>query len=457
VTFLALGLFTVAFGGRAGAQELDLRESLERAAERHPDLGEQRAKIRGAEANLSKARAGRLPRGELTSVFGIVNGAKVGTPPDGLPSELAPLFSEDSANEVLNDLNFFMRHELRINQPIWTFGKITHGIEAAKRGIEAQSWELQRQVVDVQLELKRVYYGTKLTAEILKIVQEVADAFEEAEDKASARLEEAQPGVSQSDVLRLRVARAQTQRRLLEIERRQQEALLGFRRAVGASLSSTVTPDAGRLRPVKVVPFDSVEAFADVVSELPGYRAALIGLEARQEAVAVARAKLYPDFFVTVIVQGGFAAGRDNVNNPFLFDPFNIVRGGPVLGLNWKLDVFTKLAELEAAQAEVEVQEAKLHRAATGLPVAIHRAYLMYEEKRQALKVARRERKSGRALSFLAVSNFSLGIGDPKEILESLGTYARAATTWYRTVHDFNLAVAELSSVVGQELDRDLQ
>ncbi len=468
LTWLAILIFTSS-PHSASAQELDLRQSLDRAAQNHPDLWEQRAKIESARANLSKARAGRFPRGQYVGVFGIINAAEVGEVPEGLQEGLSeaeqaeiqealgPLFSEDGVNNVFNGLNFFTRHELRVDQPIYTFGKIKHGIRAAKYGIEAESAELERQTGNSLLETKRAYYGYKLTDEIIDVIEEVVEAFTNAEDRASEALEEGKGDLTQADVLKLRIAKVQTRRRLLELQRRQQEALLGFRRAIGAALTSSVTPDRKALSPVKTVPLLGIDSLVQSLDALPGYRAAELGMKARTEAVNVARGKLYPDFFMSIIVQGAFAVQRDDVQNPFLNDPFNLIRGGPVFGINYQLDIATRLAELREAKAKAAEQQAKVNRAATGLPVAIRRAHLEVEEKRAALREARIERKAGRALSFLAASSFSIGIGEPKEILESLGTYAQASTNYYRTVHDFNLAVAKLSSAMGRELDAALQ
>ncbi len=440
-----------AFNARAAEAPLPLAEALERARARHPDLGPQQARIELAEARRLRARNGKLPKGELTTVFGLVNGAQVGEVPGGLPEELAPLFSEDDVNDVFNDLNFFLRTELRINQPIYSFGKIRHGIKAAGSGIEAETAELERQTKDVELEVKRIYYGYQLTLEVERVLEDVEEAFSTAVGKAREALQKGD--LTQGKVLELELALTRTKQRRVELEKNQQEALFAFRRATGHALTSSITP-AGKLRPIEVQ-LDPEQVRAPLES-LPAIRAARHGAEARAHDVDRAKANFLPDFFVSLFVQAAWAPGRDDITNQFLFDPFNIVRAGPVLGLNWDVDFGKHDAELKIARARAAEVQAKLERARTGVPLAIERAMLAFEEKREVLNLARRARRNGRALSFLALANAEIGLGDPKEILESLGDYAKAATGHARAVMEYNMAVAELSQAIGVELDPSL-
>jgi len=441
-----------AFNAEAAEAPLRLGAALERARTRHPDLGSQQARIDLAEAQRLRAKNGKLPKGELTTVFGLVNGAQVGEVPDGLPQELAPLFSEDDVNDVFNDLNFFLRTELRINQPIYGFGKIRHGIRAADAGIEAETAELARQIKEVELEVKRIYYGYQLTLEVERVLDDVEEAFTTAVEKAREALQRGD--LTQDKVIKLELALSRTQQRKVELKKNQQEALFAFRRATGHALTSSITP-AGKLRPVEVQL--NPEEARTPLEALPAIRAARHGAEARGHDVDRAKANFLPDFFVSLFVQAAWAPGRDDITNQFLFDPFNIIRAGPVLGLNWDVDFGKHDAELKIARARAAEVEAKLARARSGVPLAIERAMLAFEEKRDVLKLARRARRSGRALSFLALANAEIGLGEPKEILESLGDYAQAATGYFRAVMEYNMAVAELSSAIDVELDPSLE
>jgi outer membrane protein len=438
---------------------VSLAEALSRAEGAHPDLPGQVARIGLAQSRVAKAKGGRYPRGELRTIFGIVNGAQVGELPEGLGPEfdpLRPLFSPDDANDLLNDLGPFVQNMIRIDQAIFTFGKIKNGVASARAGVAAENAELERQTDDVRLEVKMIFYGYQLATQLEKVMAGVEGNFSEALDQARERLEEGTGEVTQSDVLKLEIAKNGFARRRLELKRQVQVSLAAFRRALGADPDEPLRPDSDRIRPVKVRALESLDVLRSEIDAVPAVRAAERGLQARADATAVARSQLWPDVFAGVLFEANWALRRDDVRNPFLLDRFNVIRGGPFLGIRWDLDFATKIAELEAAKAEMAEQRAQRDRARTGVPLAIERAYRKYEEKRDGLAVARKSRKSGRALSFLTASNFRIGIGDAREILESYGLYVRAASEYYRAIFDFNLAVAELSAALGYPVEAEL-
>lgn len=437
---------------RAGDAEsweyLDLAESIERAKKAHPDVGLERAEVGRARAELRKARAGRWFTGHLTSINGIVNGADVGEVPDGLPTELAPLFSEDDQDDIFNDLNFFTLNTLQVSQPIYTFGKISHGISAAKAGLDAVRAELGTTEQEVVLEVKRIYYGYKLASGVIDELRQGETAFGEAIERAKELVVDGK--VSQADVLKLEIAKNLVSARIAEAERGRQESLVAYRRALGLAASARVAPEPGDLEPVVIAELGSESQFR----ASPSWTAATRGLEARRHELEVERSKLYPDIFLGVSATVAWAPGRDDISNPFLYDQFNLLRGGPYIGLRWELDFATRLAEIEIREAEVARSVAEVEQARLGLPLAIRRAQLAYQEQRTKLELARENRKAGRTLSLLSVGNFRMGIGDADEILESLGMHIQAATTYQEAVFEYNMAVATLSKELGRDLVR---
>ena len=452
---LALAFFLLAAKDTDALERVSLKEALRWAETAHPDLAQDRAALRSAEADLARARAGRYPRGEFRSVFGIVNGAEVGEVPSGLPEELAPLFSEDDADDPLNNLGPFVQNTLTLTVPLYTFGKIGNGVEAAASGVEARENDMARRAVSLQVELKRIFYGYQLATALLDTFREVEANFKNAALRAEERLEEGEGEVSQADVLKLQVAAQGIGRRVLRLARQRQVSLLAFRRAVGRPLEAPIVPAGDDIRPVEV-DLPNEESLVALVTDLPALRAAEAGLQAKEASVRRAESQLFPDFFLGVRAEVNWAENRDNIRNPFLLDPFNLIRGGPFLGLRWELDIAAKLALKKKAEAELEEQRARVAQARVGLPLAIRRAYLSYEEKRQALELSTKSRKAGRALSFLSAANLRIGIGEPAAILEAYGLYARTAGEYAESVFAYNMAVAELAAAVGKPLEREL-
>ena len=82
----------------------------------------------------------------------------------------------------------------------------------------------------------------------------------------------------------------------------------------------------------------------------------------------------------------------------------------------------------------------------------VKEAYLNVKEAEERMKVTADGRKAGRTLVALAVANFELGIGEPQDVFMGLGNYTRATSDYYEAVRDYNIALAKLSLVVGEEV-----
>jgi hypothetical protein len=50
------------------------------------------------------------------------------------------------------------------------------------------------------------------------------------------------------------------------------------------------------------------------------------------------------------------------------------------------------------------------------------------------------------------LTNFRLGVGEGKDVFESLGLYSRVVGDYYTAVRNYNIAAARLSQATGQEI-----
>ena len=57
-------------------------------------------------------------------------------------------------------------------QPVYTFGKISAGVTAAESGIAASRSREQGQAAELELNVRRAYWGMKLAREILDAIKD---------------------------------------------------------------------------------------------------------------------------------------------------------------------------------------------------------------------------------------------------------------------------------------------
>src|SRR4030095_3230034 len=97
---------------------------------------------------------------------------------------------------------------VRLVQPLFTFGKISAGIDAAENGIAASRSREQGIAAEVELNVRRAYWGAKLAREILDTVKDGMSYLDQAQAQIEKNLSTGTGTSTVTDRLRLQVMRA---------------------------------------------------------------------------------------------------------------------------------------------------------------------------------------------------------------------------------------------------------
>ncbi len=446
---LRIGLVLVVVGAPlASAQEggalerLDMRACIERAVAAAPQIASARARLAVREGELRRARAARiLPE---VGVTGLV------APARGAEGKLDSPLPEERVVET-DDLGPATRVQLGFVQPLWTAGKLTAAINAATAGVEAQQAANERTTAEVVEQTKTLYYNVLLARAVASVLSEVRDAFQKALATARERRDRGDPQISELHILNLRVAAAQTAKEVPHLMASIQMALEALRRLMGFDPDAPVDIKDQRLEPepFELAPLEHYEA--ELFARNPQWREVTAGVTAKEEELKRARAEYYPQVFLKGGFEYGYAPSRRRQTSPFVYDEYNYLRGpGGALGVGWKLSFHMTAAEVATREAELLHMQSERRSAQTGLPLQLRAAYRRAVESRQQVTELAEGRKAGRAILTFAVANFDLGIGDPADILQGLGLYARASGDYYEAVRNLNVALAEVARIMGE-------
>ena len=143
------------------------------------------------------------------------------------------------------------------------------------------------------------------------------------------------------------------------------------------------------------------------------------------------------------------ASGRPDLDNPFLNDDFNFTEAGGALALKWDLNFFQTNAELQQKKASYLKTKSILEDGKASIALQVREKYYRVKQMQDNLEWSIESRKSGRGILVLSLTNFRFGIGTGKDVFDGLSVYARTAGDYYSAVFDYNIAVLELQSVVG--------
>lgn len=426
---------------RALAQPADQRwtlvQCLERALETNPDVDTALAEVQIAASRLAQAKAGRLPQLTITSLSGIVNG----TDGEGF-----------DARTDNGDLGPFFKGELEIIQPLYTFGRLRHEIQAATQGVTSKQAATEQVRQAVLAAVKEFYYNLLFSRRIKELLSESQENFTKALETAEERLETQEGNVTQTDVLRLRIGLAGVTKEVFTLERAIEVTRAALQRQLGLSLNAPFDIADSALEPVEIR-LQPLSVYQERIDQQRPEMAQLeAGLEAQMARLQAARSAYYPSFFLAGGVKGGVAPNRDTQESPFANDEFNFFNGGMALGMRWQIDFWRTRAKVAERLAEVAKIESQKQAAVTGIALDLQRRYLEVQEQQQKLNAAQSARKAARALMLTSLANFTLGIGDAKDIFSFIGLYTQMASDYYKVIRDLNVAAARLSQAVGQEV-----
>jgi outer membrane protein len=439
-------ILLIALCGPASAAplRLSLSECIQRALAENPDLLEKRWDITLAENRVEEARNGFLPKANVLNLTGFVSGAKgqVWDPPP-----------EGFTTSNRGDIGPFTRVLLEFTQPLYTFGKLTAGRNAAEKGLEAANAKQAESRDEVVVSIKTLYSQVLLSRTIAELLGEVVENFQKAIDEAEKRLEDESSKVTQSDVLKLKIGLAGVAK---EVPKARNGAELGrdaLARAVGLNASTEFDVTDERLEPLPAKLKTLEEYTADVFRLSPQWRQLEAGLGAREELVKVEEADFFPKIFLVGGFRYGYAPTRDRQLSPFADDQFNFLQlPGAALGMFWSLDFWETERKVDGARAEfLKLQQTRAN-AQTGIRLAVKKAYLDATQAREAVEIADKGRKAARSLLVGNMSGFELGVGEAKDVFEALVIYTTATSNFYSVVNDYNVSLAELTKTVGQEV-----
>ena len=419
-----------------GTLRLTLPECIQRAVEDHPSVQEVKWDVAIRESDVQQAMSGFYPTAEFANLVGVVNDAKGNI-----------LRYHQSG---LGGLGPFFRVEGQIVYPLFTWWKVTNGLAAAKKGVQQEHVNVEQKQAEAIREVKEYYYTLLYTKQIYELLNDVRGGFEKAVTTVDERLQEGK--VSQLDVLNLKIGYAgvaKETRKLqngIELSRGALLRVMGLGQETAFDIAdTTLTPQAAQLKDLKYYE-------ERLFTNRPEWRRLRIGIQAKEAELAMARSDYYPTFFLSVPIRYGYAPGRSRQTNPFAYDDFNFGGAGPLLGLHWNFNVGETAAKVSRSQAELMKLQSQEKTATTSFPLEVKEAYLNVQEAEERMRITSEGRKAGRALVALSTANFELGIGEPQDIFQGLGNYTRAANDYYEAVRDYNIALAKLSLVVGEEV-----
>jgi outer membrane protein TolC len=325
-------------------------------------------------------------------------------------------------------------YQATVNQPIYTFGRITSGIRAASEGVRANEAECSKTQLDIKMNVAEIYVVTLRTKRLIEVVDSKVVSLEAHCTDVTAFFEKGL--VPRNDLLAAQVAVANAHQEALQVHNMLEVSYAAYNRALGRSLESTVSLAEIQTQGLPPNVDNLTNRAMELRPELAAYSAQARAL--REQAAGV-RARKLP--------QVGLTGGYVNLQNEFL-EPNGVA--GVMLGVEWtpldcgrvsnqasalneKSEATIRLCRDAQSMIALEVRQRWLD-----LQTAIHKIEAVGQATTQAdenLRVAR--------------DRYQHQVGTNTEVLDAETLRLQAYVNFYTSSYEAVLAELRLRRAVG--------
>ncbi len=422
----------------AACPPLDLPHAIRLAIERSDEIAIKKADLYGAEADLGLAKALQwIPSATATLVGGTV------------PDAHGNILVSDTTNRDFTHLGPFGRLDVNVTQPLWTWGQLSAARDAARAGVSARTLLVHDQEARIQLRVVQLYWGAALAQRLLDIAADVNGALQKAEQTINESLASGEGNLGVDDKYRVELFRAVLGQRTADARK----ALAMARAGLAATLALREPDLKLDLQPLpreEPPPFPSaLQAQETAEQRRSDLRALAEAVKASEQAVDGARGALYPQLFVAGSAAYAYAPNRDIQLNPWIYDPFNTVWIGAVIGVAQNLSFPLLFAKIRKAQADLGVAErqrqglARLVQAEVDQALAEATAAL---DKEQSAKGAL---GAGKTWFRSTEMTFGVGTSSGRDLIDAYTGYVQSQVDMAQAQYELSVARAHLDQVTG--------
>lgn len=350
------------------------------------------------------------------------------------------------------EVAWWNRIKLGIGVPLYTFGKLSLAQEMARSGVHAAEIQAFQEKNSLVARVRQLYYGVLLAEEVGRLLTEAHNRLQEEIAKRETSPDDDQANAhSPLETLKLKVTVFDVDKRLAEARQKSEMALEALRIQMGLAPGTVFTVFSNKLRPV-VSELSSYDDYVKVaLNKRPDVKLLETGLNVKKNQYLLEKRKWFPDVGLGFYFEMGRTLGNQTnitVTDDFN-DPFSFTRAGLGLQVSGKFDPHGSAARMDKARSEYYKLNLEQMIAKEGIRLDVKDAYLKAKTAQIALKQAQEAEKTARQLLFLTQSNYDIGVGEQKDMVDALQTVMMTRSRYFEAVFEYNASLANLDEKIG--------
>lgn len=321
-----------------------------------------------------------------------------------------------------------------VTQPIYTFGRISHGIHAAKEAVNASQSDLERTRLDVKMNVGEIYVASLRAGRLIEVAESRAVSLEAHTADVNGFFDKGL--VSKNDLLAAQVALADARQQAMQAHNMLRVAHAAYNRALGRPLALPVQLAELQIHSTSV----DVDELTRMASELRPEIAALSSqARALREQAASLEAKKAPQ----IAAMGGYAY----MQNQYI-EPNGLT--GVMVGLNWNPVDCGRVSNQATAIREKAEAVIRLRRDAESMiALEVRQKWLDLQTALERVEVTRKATAQADDNLRVARDRYQHQVGTNTEVLDAETLRVGAYTNYYNSSYEAVLAELRLRRAVG--------
>lgn len=437
------------------ARVYTLDDLLARAKDKTNFVEEYRHKLKKAQWQKYRADWGWFPKVESKTYVAPV-------PARADPSNVDRNFNEIAALNI----GPFVKQDLTVVVPVYTFGRISNAQKLAEVGIDNQKIKKERALLDRFYQVKRAFYSLQFSEKAESLLKEGDRRLEQKVKQMQEARDFGTADFETSDLRKLQIFSAEVDSRRLDNQRLDKVAQKGLRFLTGLpegdvgvpNMDTDSEPDALRKEDYYV---DKAMEYRPQLAQLNR------AVRARSLQVDLAKSKMYPTIFAAGGAGFGWSTKEparrhvcrlengscDPVDEPLYVEPFS----NPLdrlsfkigLGMRWRFDFPQHYGKLQEKKAQYDTILAQRRRARGAVELDVQRLYAKAKDALKKIEVQKRKLDAAEAWRDQYGLAIESGGASVKDAVKPLKAHYKAQADYYKARYEYRMARAALVKAVG--------
>lgn len=419
-------------------QSFTLKTAVAYALSHNPLIERTKIDREKAELLLDEVRAKTIvPEFSLSGETGIV------------PEARGDIFYSPDKQTDLDGWGPFVKLNIKLVQPLLTFGRISSARTAAWNAINLEHIKTDSEVEKLTLTVITAYWALSAAKQAEEVAADVKENYDKLLEEVKKRLRDEDSEVDDTDLLEVKSNRYYIEEIVIKSKSEKNLAEKAFNAAIGRSLMDSVEVTEDKLPQLEVKENQVARALRRALT----WNRDIKSLETVSRALHAKTRLAYSKKKPAIVLVGGFGYGyaphRDDQTNPFAVDHFNYMDLGAFIGFQWDLNFFRKNTEAARYKLEQKAIEQNIKLLQANVELQILTAFAEVNKNTQLLEQAGKSLKAAKNWLRLSLDNWDMGIGEVERLIKAYNAYYQLKGIEIKRTLELNVSLANFAYILG--------